>query len=391
MLSTLAPVSRLLFGFFLFCICVGLHSTLIGVRATLDGFEPIHLGLMMSAYYCGFVFGSQAIEKLIHHIGHIRTFATIGACLATLTLVYVLWVHPVHWILLRFIHGTLVSGGYMVIESWLNGLSTKENRGRVMSVYLILNSLGLAGGQMFFKFSDGTGFLLFAISSMLASIAMIPLLLSNLKQPAKIETTSVLPVSALFTLSPLAVIGAIGMGLVNGAFFGLCAPMLLRHGLDSSHAAQFISAAFIGGLLFQWPLGSLSDRINRRWVLLGSTLMASLMAACVAFLTAQPELNYTLLLLCGLGYGGFCFPVYSLLIALANDRVESNMYVRVSRALLMLNGSGAIAGPLLASASVSHFGDAGLFTYISAVFFTLALICLSRIFFGRRLPQNVSH
>lgn len=386
MRAILASVFYLLCSFSILTLCIGLNSTLLGVRATLEHFSPLTIGLMMSSYYSGFIFGTHFVEKLIHRIGHIRTFCAIGAVLSALTLSYMFWIHPFSWIVLRFLHGTLISGGYMVIESWLNGISAKENRGRVMSIYLILNSLGLAGGQLFFKLSDGSGFLLFAISSVLASLAVLPLILSNTKQPEYTGSVDLLPFKTLFKLSPLAVIGALCMGLVNGAFFGLCAPTLMHLGLSADDVSQFIAVTFLGGLLFQWPLGSLSDRLNRRVVLMGSAVMASASALGISLLTASAETSYSLLLITALLYGGFCFPIYSLLIALANDRLEAGMYVRASRALLSLNGLGAIIGPLLASLILHRFGDAGLFAYIAGVFLVLGLVSLARMIFGPKLP-----
>jgi MFS family permease len=388
MRSILASVFYLLCSFSVLTLCIGLNSTLLGVRATIEHFSPLTIGLMMSSYYSGFIVGSHFIEKLIHRVGHIRTFCAIGATLSIVTLLYICWIHPVPWILLRFFHGVLISGGYMVIESWLNGLASKENRGRIMSIYLILNSLGLACGQLFFKLSDGSGFILFATSSMLASLCVLPLILSNTKQPEYTGSVDLLPFKTLFKLSPLAVIGALCMGLVNGAFFGLCAPTLLHQHLSASDVSQFIAAAFLGGLFLQWPLGSLSDRINRRVVLFISALLAAASAFAVSQLTLNASDHYHLLLLCGLLYGGFCFPIYSLLIALANDRLEAGMYVRASRALLSLNGLGAIIGPLVASAIVQSFGDAGLFAYIALVFFTLSMISLTRMIFGPKLPRK---
>lgn len=381
----LSPVIFLLISFTITCTGLGIHNTLMGVRAALEDFPTIVLSLMTSLYYTGFIIGTKLTEKSISHVGHIRTYSALAAMLCAITLLHGLLPNPYLWVALRFWHGACVAGAYMVIESWLNGLSSKNNRGRVMAVYMILNSLGLSGGQLFFNLSDGGDFILFAISAVLSSLGLVPLVLSDTKQPM-ITKAEPLPIKTLFHVSPLSVVGVLCIGLVNGAFFGFAAATLMKHGLSSDHAAEFIGAALLGGLLFQWPLGSLSDRINRRFVVMFSALGASASAALLAYLLLNNDVSYPLLLGAAVLYGGFCFPTYALLSALLNDRLEQHMMVRASRALLTLNGIGAIIGPVFGWIGFKLFAASGVFAYIGIVFLLLGGTSLIRLVFGKKLP-----
>lgn len=383
----LSPVIFLLISFTITCTGLGIHNTLMGVRAALEDFPALAISLMTSLYYTGFILGTKLTEKSIQRVGHIRTYSALAAMLCAVTLLHGLWLNPYSWIALRFWHGACVAGAYMVIESWLNGLSSKENRGRIMAVYMILNSLGLSGGQLFFNLSDGSNFMLFAISAILSSLGLVPLVLSDTKQPV-VTHTAPLPIKTLFHVSPLSVIGVLCIGLVNGAFFGFAAAALMKYGLSADHAAQFVGASLLGGLLFQWPLGSLSDRLNRRFVVMFSSLGAAAAAALLSFLLWQENTPHFWLLAAALVYGGFCYPVYALLASLLNDRIEPQMMVRASRAMLTLNGIGAIAGPVLGWIGYTLFAASGIFGYIASIFLMLGGASLIRMIFGKKLPPH---
>lgn len=387
MFSVLATTLYLLLSFFLLCISVGLGNTLIGVRAALEAFSPLIIGMMTSVYYMGFVVGTRITEKFIHRVGRIRCFAALASLLSAIMLLNALLVAPLPWILLRFFQGCCVAGTYMVIESWLNTLAVPQTRGRIMAVYMLLNTLGLASGQLFFQLSDGSDFTLFAIGAILSSLSVLPLILSRTPQPEGTHSAA-LSLREFFRISPLSVMGVLCVGLVNGAFFGLAAPSLINAGFTAEYASQILAASFLGTLLTQWPLGSLSDRINRRAVILLSTLLAAASAMAIAMLLQQPSEHRALLLLASFAYGGFCYPVYSLLIALANDRLAPDQFVRASMAMLSLNGIAAIIGPLIASIAVANGGAAGLFNYIAGLFFLLAGIAALRLLFGSKLPRH---
>jgi MFS family permease len=386
----LQPVIFLLISFTITCIGLGVHNTLMGVRAAIEDFSPLTLSLMTSLYYTGFILGTKLTEKSISHVGHIRTYSALAAMLCAITLLHALWINEYSWIALRFWHGACVAGAYMVIESWLNGLSGKENRGRVMSVYMILNSLGLAGGQLFFSVAEGGSYTLFMISAVLSALGLVPLVLSNTRQPEQTASSAPIPIRTLFTISPLSVVGVLCIGLVNGAFFGFAAAALIKQGLEADFAAQFLGITLLGGLLMQWPLGSLSDRINRRLVVMISALGAACAAASIAYLLLDNTAPATWpLMLAGLFYGGFCYPIYALLASLLNDRIEAAMMVRASRAMLTLNGIGAIIGPALGWVAFTLFAASGIFVYIALVFMLLGSTSLLRLLFGKKLPPHL--
>lgn len=391
MLPTILSVSSLLFSFAVLCLGHGLNNTLIGVRAVIQEYPDWVTGLMMSAYFVGFIIGIHWCSRLIPVVGHIRSFAAFASVASAISLAHALTVEPVFWVLLRLVYGVCVAGFYMVIESWLNALSTSENRGRILSVYMVLNFLALATGQLLLMGADPGEYTLFAVVSILISLSLVPLTISKARQPDVELQGETFGLHRLIRTSPLAVTGIIVTALCSGGFWGMGAVYLAQIGFVPRDIAFFLSLTLIGGLLFQWPLGALSDRINRRYVIaLGiiGTLTASLGIISVMPVGVAPSSLGIDMAVFAMLFGGSLYPLYSLYIALANDFLEPEHLVRASGGLLQVHAAGSAFGPLLASLAMSIHGAEGLFLFIATIMAMLLGFAVLRIVHGRAIPQR---
>ncbi|MDA0902604.1 MAG: MFS transporter, partial [Proteobacteria bacterium] len=218
---------------------------------------------MNSFYFLGFIIGTRFANKSIENVGQIRTFAALASLISTISIFHVIFINPIVWILLKLIYGICISGAYMVIESWLNALSNKHNRGRILSIYMIINFLGLFLGQLFVNAEFVQSFVLFGVVSIFASISLVPIILSKTTQPEEIYTEP-FSIKKLYQTSPLSATGSFMNGIAYSAFWSFGALFILKSGFSIQEAAIFIAMTFLGALILQWPVGLLSDLFNRR-------------------------------------------------------------------------------------------------------------------------------
>ncbi|MDB2414809.1 MFS transporter [Rickettsiales bacterium] len=390
MLSTIYSVSALLLSFGILCLGHGLNNTLLGVRATIESYPEWVTGLMMSGYFMGFIIGTSICAKLIPKVGQIRTFAAFASISSSISLLHVLFINEITWVILRIVYGVCIAALYMVIESWLNALSTKQNRGRILSVYMVISFLSLALGQIFVFVAEPSQYILFAIVSILISFSLVPLSLSKTKQPEEIESGH-FSFKKLYKISPLATIGCAATGLTLGAFWGLSAVYFTQLGLPPREVAILISATFLGGLIFQWPIGYLSDLFDRRVAISLSLFLSTVISIQFIHLAGDSKNNIDIsLVIISLLFGGFSYTLYSLFIALANDFLEPQYIVKASGGLITFHAIGAMLGPFLVSILMSLIGNNGLFVFIAvinSIIFTFALIQIIR---GRKIPEKTS-
>jgi len=271
----------------------GLQGTLLAVRADQEGFSATITGLVMSSFYVGFLLGSIMTPKITTRVGHIRVFAALAALASAAILVHAIFVHVPVWIALRFISGFCFAGLYIVAESWLNDRATNESRGKLLSLYMVVSYLGVGAGQLLLNLADPAEYLLFILTSVLISIAVVPLLLSAGSPPAFRESVNV-SLRELFRLSPLGIVSMFAVGLVTATFFALGPVFGQRIGLDVEHISYFMAAAVVGTIVLQGPVGALSDRFDRRIILTIVTLLAALSAAICVPLSQD---SYLMLLL----------------------------------------------------------------------------------------------
>jgi MFS family permease len=262
----------------------------------------------------------------------------------------------------------------VVIESWLNEQSSDENRGTVFSAYILINMTVLAVGQQMLLLDDPMTLQLFAVTSVLVSLAAVPVALSTSQPPRQLEDSK-LYFRYAYNISPSGMLGSFSTGLANGAFWALAPVFIAVFATDLSLAAWFMTAGVLGGAAGQFPIGWLSDRIDRRYVLLGISIAGAAVSAIIWVLGT--DISQNTILGMGFAWGALSFPVYTISVAHANDRAAPEDYVRLSSALLLMYGIGAITGPFIASGVMTYLGATGLYIYISVIHATFALYVLA--------------
>ena len=360
MLSAIAPVRTLLLAIFMLMAGSGFMATLIGVRLERAGSSALVVGAVGTAYFVGLVIGSVKAGAVVGRVGHIRAFAAFVSLFSASTLSYAIHRDPVLWSALRLIDGFCVAGVYVCLESWLNERAESETRGTVLAGYMIALYIGQALGQFLLNIGDAKPSLPFAIASILISLAAIPVALTRIAAPP-LERVEALAIRDLYAVSPLGVVGASVTGLMLGAFYALGAVYARRIGMELSEIAVFMSTAIIGGVALQWPLGLLSDRFDRRRVIV-MAFAGTLVAGLGLFVFEAPR---ALLLALAATFGGLSFALYPLCVAQANDRLPAEQRVSASGTLVLVYSAGAAAGPLAGAAAMTLAGPTGLFLFIA--------------------------
>ncbi|GHF28966.1 MFS transporter [Kordiimonas sediminis] len=386
LLSICSEVSPLLIGIMLLLMGVGLQGTLLGVRANMEGFTVFTTGIVMAAYYVGFLIGAGIVPGLIGRVGHVRTFASLGAVSSAAMLLYGLFLDPIAWAGIRIVVGFCFSGLFIVAESWLNDRAPNTLRGQLLSVYVVVHLLGLTIGQYLLGVSDPEGLNLFILISVLVSVAVVPCTLSSTPAPNVAEMVK-MPVLSIIRLSPLGAYVVIINGVVSGVMYGMGAVYAVEIGLSTLKISSFIASYVLGGTLLQWPLGWLSDRVNRRGMIVVLTLISILAACAVAWVS---PLNKGALLFASIFIlGGTSMPLYSLGVSLVNDRLDLDQMVGASGALVFLFGLGAAAGPFAASILMATLGTYGLFYGVSVVISSVLIVAFWRILLSKAPSVDV--
>ncbi len=387
MIRAITSVAALLFGTAILLTGQGLQGTLIPVRATLEDFSTISIGLMGGTYFLGFTYGCWKGSALIRGVGHARVFAAMTAIASATPLLHGLWVNAWIWSSLRFVSGFCFAVLYIVIESWLNERSTNENRGSVFSAYILINMTVLGVGQQMLLFYDPLHLNLFALTSVLVSLAAVPVALSKSENPPPVQDTK-LDFRYLYRISTVGMLGSLGCGLANGSFWALAPVFSVAVSGDISLTANFMTAVVFGGAIGQWPLGWLSDRMDRR-IVLGAIAFVGVIIGATMWLMAT-EITHTGLIILAALWGAMSFPVYSVAVAHANDRADAGSFVMVSAGLLMMYGLGAIIGPFLASTMMTYGSPAYLFLFTAIIHLLLGIYVVMRRFI-RPQPARSEH
>jgi len=372
---SVAPISALLAGLFLVALGNGLQGTLIAVRAGQEGLSEESIGVIMSAYFIGYVVGTLFAPKLVIRVGHIRTFASLASITSAVTLAHLMIIEPVSWSIFRSVNGFCIAGIAVVIESWLNGHAAPGNRGQILSIYGLLIMAGVALGQLLLNFSDPSDFYLFCLVSILISLALVPVSMTKTIAPT-VTGAQKINFGQLFAISPVTVLGTLIAGLTIASFSGMGPTFAQKIGLDTAGIATFMAVIMFGSMVFQWPLGWLSDQIDRRFVIAFVSFANSLV--CFGFIMLTSDETLYLYMLAFL-LGGFGIPLYSLCVALANDRVDTKDMLTTASTLLMVFGVGSVFGPFLTSLSMGQLGSKGLFVFIGVFYILLAFISLIQI------------
>lgn len=382
MIQVIGSSWALLLGMFMLMIGNGLQGTLLGVRGEMEGFSTFEMSLVMSAYFVGFLFASRVAPMLIGRVGHVRVFAALGSTISAVLILYPALTEPWAWTLGRVIIGFCFCGVYITAESWLNDAATNENRGKALSLYMIVQMAGIVLAQYLIVLGDIGGFILFIIPSVLVSMSFAPILLSKSTASPVFAEIKPLSIRRLIAASPLACMGMLLLGSVFAAQFGMSAVYGTRAGLSVGQISVMVSATYLSALVLQYPIGWLSDRIDRRKLILGLAAGGGV-AALIAFLIPG---HYWLIVVAAAMVGGTSNPLYALLIAYANDYLEREDMAAASGGLLFINGLGAVAGPLMVGWVMDFVGVSAFWLIIAVLMLALAGYAVWRM---RVLPSKV--
>ena len=352
----------LLLGMLFLQLGNGLQGTLLGVRGELEGFSTFEMSVVMSAYFLGFLGASKLVPDLIRRVGHVRVFAALASFISAILILYPLLVNPWVWTGGRVIIGFCFCGVYIAAESWLNNAATNENRGQLLSSYMVVQMAGIVAAQLLLLTGDPSGFELFVFISVLVSISFAPILLSITPTPA-FETTKPMSIKELFSTSPLGCVGMFFLGGIFSAQFGMAPVFGTSADLSLPQISIFVAAFYVGAMVFQFPVGWLSDRMDRRVLIVVTSAIGFIAAVTAIF----GENIFIILLGSAFFIGGMSNPLYSLLIAYTNDFLEPDDMASASGGLLFLNGLGAISGPLFTGYLMTEIGPIGFFVILAAL------------------------
>lgn len=375
MRTALAATWTLLLGMALLMLGAGLQGTLVGLRASLEGFPTLLAGIMLAAYYLGYMAGSVMTPGLVNSVGHVRVFAALTSLASVLILLQAVFVAPLPWTLVRILFGFCFAGIYVVAESWLNGRVDNEHRGLLLSIYMLVCYGGLGLGQLLLNVADPRSTLLFILVSILISIAMVPMALTSSSAPEITVPVRVSP-RALFHRSPLGVAGVAIAGAVSGCLFSLGAIYADGEGFSTFEVSLFMAVAILAGCAMQLPIGRISDRMDRRKVVIAICVLAAIFALGAWWLADISRLVFFTMVA---AYGGTSLTLYSLSSAHVNDHVPADEKLGASSTLILVNGAGAFIAPIVVAAVMEVVGNDTFLPLLAVLHVMLAVYAMFRM------------
>ncbi|MGR3513591.1 MAG: MFS transporter [Paracoccaceae bacterium] len=375
MVTQILPLAALLAGSGFLLFAGGVNGLILPIRGEIEGFSATSLGLLGTGWAIGYVAGCLRTPIIVARVGHVRAFGVFCALAAITVLFSLLFLSPWFWIPLRSISGFCFAGAAMVVESWLNERAEPGTRGKIFGAYTMINLAASTAGQMILVTGDPAGYLFFVLAAIVYCAALLPTALSAGASPAPLVSAK-LDVGMLWRNSPVAVFAVLMVGISNAAFGTLAAVFAARSGLEVSGVALFASLPILAGALAQAPVGWLSDRYDRRAVLLGITVLALTVDALFVFVAPKNEVA---LLATVCLFGASIFAMYPVIIAHASDHAAPGTYIQISGGLLLMFGIGSIVGPTVAGFAMSNLGDASLFVTTGAAHVLILVFTLYRI------------
>ncbi len=372
----------LLLGMMLLMLGNGLQGTLLGIRGAAEGFSPTTMSYVMSGYFLGFLGGSYMAPELIRRVGHVRVFAALGSLISAAFILYAALPNPIVWTLMRVIVGFCFAGVYVVAESWLNDAATNETRGQALSAYVIVQMVGIVAAQVLLNFADVNGYTLFVLMSVLVSLSFLPILLSSTAAPI-FRATKRMTLKELFIISPLGCVGIFLLGGIFAALFGMAAVYGTEVGMSVRELSIFIGLIYFGGMIWQYPIGWISDKMDRRQLIM---ILTAFGGVTVLFGTLFADSQIVLYALAFV-VGGVANPLYSLLIAYTNDYLEPDDMASASGGLIFINGVGAIGMPIVVGWSMTQFGPNSFFVILAILMSMIAVYAAYRT--TKRAPTPV--
>lgn len=385
MRSIFKKTSFALMSLFIFMLGNGLFNTLIPLRMKFEQVPTFLIGLIGSTYYAGLVVGSFRMEPFIVRVGHIRAFSVFASMLAAICVLHGLFFNVWLWVGLRFLGGFATAGLFIVIESWLLLLGTKNSRGRILSLYMVVLYAGQALGQFLINLDNQTNLTLYAFAGMLGSLSVIPIAMSKIPAP-KIEKVSKLDFKLLWKKATTGLVGSFCSGLILGSVYGLFPVYLLSKFSSASSVAFFMATIILGGMALQYPVGKISDFFDRRLVLIIINLSVIVCSTILSFMVAVPYIGVLIVFV----LGGLTFTIYPLSITYGCESLESEDIVAGSQGLLLAYSIGASAGPLLAPIFIYFLGKEGLPIFFAVISAILATFIVWRKMVRQSQPQEES-
>ena len=379
-MNPFATTWPLLLGMGILMLGAGLQSTLLGVRATIEEFPTPVTGVIMSCYYVGYLAGTLLAPQLLRRVGHVRVFATLAALASIAVLVHGAWVHPLPWALMRLLSGVCFAGIYVVAESWLNHRASRTNRGALLAIYMLVLYVGLGSAQFLLVLSSPQSTAPFMLISALISLAMVPIVASAQQTPEPAVPQSV-RYRDLYRDTPLGVVAVAVSGLISSIIFSMGPVYARLSGSGTQGVAEFMAVSIFAAVLTQYPVGRLSDRMDRRSVIAAVCTLATLVAVSVVAFAPLPRALF--LLLTAL-FSGAALTLYSLSVSHVNDKLDPGQMVAASSALLRINGAAAALGPVLAGSLIGAFGPRAYFATLATLTGALTVYDLWRK--ARRSP-----
>lgn len=373
MLHIISNCWALLLGMGLIMLGNGLQASLLGIRASIENFGTTITGFMMSGYFLGLIFGCHITPLLVKRVGHIRIFGALASLASTSILLQAIFINPFLWWTMRLITGFSYAGLYIVAESWLNESATNKTRGKLFSFYMLISFGGMAGGQMMLNLSPPSSFELFLLVSLMISLAVIPILISVSRAP-QFEIMEKVSVAQLYRVSPLGVIGMVVSGMAIGAIYGMGPVFATETGMTVKDVSFFMTTIILGGFLFQYPLGWLSDLIGRRKVIVFSCISGSVISILALSLSIK-GVGFFFIIAC---VGGLSLPLYSLCGVHINDYLNPAQMVAASGTIVMLSSLGATIGSPLTAAAMDAFGLKAFYGSIAIMLTSIFIFSLWR-------------
>ena len=374
MRQTVLGILPLLAGIFFIMLGNGMHFTLVGLRGDIEGFSAGALAIVTSAYFGGFLLGARTAPRLIQRVGHIRVFAAVGSFLSAGLIALPLVVDPWVWTILRALIGFCMAGIYVTAESWLNAEATNKNRGTILSIYMIAQTLGMISAQGLLMLGDASTASLFIVASILVSISFGPILLSVSSTPA-VEMSRSMPLRNLIRTAPLGTVGVFFLGTIFATQAGMGPVFASQIGFSAQQVSLFMAILFVGPLLFQVPIGWISDRIDRRRVIFATSALGAIFCL-LGWAVGESRGHFFII---AFFIGGVTMPLYALLLAYANDELSREDMPAASGGLALTFGCGAILGPLAAGFVMQVFGSYMFWIILAATFLMIAIFALYRM------------
>ena len=388
----------LFFGFAILATAHGFQGNLLGVRAVIEEFDYLATGTLMSGYFIGYFLGANLVPKLVTRVGHIRVFAACASMASLSALVHAVFVYPSVWIAARFLTGFSLIGIFIIVESWLNDRANNKTRGQVLSLYMFITYFAFALGNVLLNVSSPIKYEPFILISILFSIALVPILLTK-RKPPKFKKTTSMKIKELYKVSPFGSFAMLCVGFIYSAILTLSAVYATSMNLSIFEVSVLLILITLASAIFQWPLGYISDKMDRRKVLLFSAILG--IVFCImsilfsgtslpnAFTQNLTKFNYfstvldkgKLFLFVTL-LAGSTLTMFPIILAYVNDNISKDKFVAAGSGLNIIFGLGAMGGPIICSIAMEQFGPNGFFLYI-IIFLVLM------VFFGTyRITQN---